>query len=138
MGADIAVQKAIRTRLVGTSAVTSLVPAGSILDRGAAPFRSPSIILGESTIQPFTTFTTAHVVRVFHTMHVWDKGPSLEGVKQICAAVVAAIRADRLDLGTGFHCVDWRISSGRTLRDPNGETMHGVLTAEVTVEEIAA
>jgi len=77
-------------------------------------------------------------VRVLHTLHVWQNGPSLEGVKAICAAVLAAVRAERLELGAGFHCVDWRISSGRVMRDPNGETMHGVLTADVTVEEIAA
>jgi len=138
MSADIAVQTAIRTHLVGDAAVTALVPAGSIVDRGATTFRSPSIILGESVIQPFATFTTARVVRVLHTLHVWQNGPSLEGVKAICAAVLAAVRAERLELGAGFHCVDWRISSGRVMRDPNGETMHGVLTADVTVEEIAA
>lgn len=138
MGPDIAVQRAIRLRLVASSQVTALVPATSIVDRGATPFKSPSIILGESTLQPFQNFTTARVTRVFHTMHVWAQGPSLEGVKDICREIVTAIRASRLDLGPGLHCVDWRIASGRALRDPNGETGHGVLTAEVVVEEIAA
>lgn len=133
-----AVQVAIRNRLVATPAVTSLVPASSILDVNQRPSPSPSIILGESqAVDEGTSLRRAHV-RVYHTIHVWKREPSLEGVKVICAAIRKAIHAGRLDLGTGLHCADALVSSMRQLRDPDGETSHGVVTVEVLVCEVAA
>lgn len=131
-----AVQVAIRNRLVATAAVTSLVPAGSILDVNQRPAPSPSIILGESqAVDEGTSLARAHV-RVFHTVHVWKQEASLEGVKIICAEVRKAIHAGRLDLGAGLQCADARVSQMRQMRDPDGETSHGVVTVEVLVVEV--
>jgi len=55
----------------------------------------------------------------------------------ICAAIRAAVAVGRLDLGTGFHCADLRVSSMRQMRDPDGETSHGVVTVEALVKELA-
>ena len=88
-----AVQVAIRNRLVATAAVTALVPAASILDVNQRPSPSPSIILGESqAVDEGTSLRRAHV-RVYHTIHVWKREPSLEGVKVICGAIRKAIHA---------------------------------------------
>lgn len=133
-----AVQVAIRNRLVATAAVTALVPASSILDTNQRPNPSPSIILGESqAVDEGTSLKRGHV-RVHHTIHVWKREPSLEGVKVICAAILKAIHAGRLDLGPGLHCADALVSSMRQMRDPDGETSHGVVTVEVLVAEVAA
>jgi hypothetical protein len=132
-----AVQIAIRARLAATPAVTSLVPATSILDVNQRPTPSPSIILGESqAVDEGTSLRRAHV-RVFHTIHVWKQEPSLEGVKIICGEIRMAIHAGRLVLGTGLHCADALVSSMRQMRDPDGETSHGVVTVEVLVCEVA-
>lgn len=133
---DLAVQKAIRARLVATSAVTNLVPAGSILDRNKTPAPSPSIILGEVQIMDEGDSIKRTRSRVYHTIHVWKVEPSREGVKRINAAINAAIRAGRLDLGPGLHCADWRVSSTRALSDPDGETSHGIVTVNLLVQEV--
>ncbi|HCO54687.1 MAG TPA: DUF3168 domain-containing protein, partial [Pelagibacterium sp.] len=52
MSAALAMQKALRDRLIGTVAVTDLVPATSILDRNARPTPDPSIIIGEGQELP--------------------------------------------------------------------------------------
>ena len=132
-----AVQVAIRARLVATPAVVALVPAASILDRNQRPAPSPSIILGESQAVDEGDSIARNRARVYHTLHVWKREPSLEGVKVICAAIRSAIHAGRLDLGAGFHCADVRVSSMRQMRDPDGETSHGVVTVEALVEELA-
>ncbi len=133
-----AVQVAIRIRLAATAAVTSLVPAASILDTNQRPAPSPAILLGESqAVDEGTSLRRAHV-RVFHTVHVWKREVSLEGVKLICAAIRKAIHAGRLDLGAGLHCADARVSSMRQIRDPDGETSHGVVVIEVLVAEMPA
>ncbi|TKA98543.1 DUF3168 domain-containing protein [Cereibacter changlensis] len=137
MSAETAVQIAIRARLAASSAVLALVPAGNILDVNQRPAPTPSIILGESQAVDEGDSIARNRQRVFHTVHVWKKEPSLEGVKAICGAIRQAIHADRLMLPPGFHAADARVSNMRQMRDPDGETSHGVVTVEVLVKEVA-
>lgn len=134
MSADHAVQTAIRARLVATGAVTALVPASSILDRNARPAPDPSIVIGEGQSVDEGRIDRA-VQRVFATLHVWKKEAGLAGVKAIAGAIRAAIGAARLDVA-GHHCGDAYVSSARFLRDPDGETAHGIVTVECLVSEV--
>jgi Protein of unknown function (DUF3168) len=134
MTADLAVQKAIRARLIGTPSVTSLVPATSILDRNARPNPDPSIVLGEGECYEADDIAR-QVLRVVSTIHLWKKETSLAGVKAIAGAVREAIHSDRILLDPGFHCGDCRVSAIRYLRDPDGETSHAVVTVETIVKE---
>lgn len=138
MNVDLETQKAIRARLVATPAVTTLVPALHVLDVNQRPAPNPSIILGDSqAVDEGTSLARVHT-RVFHTLHVWKKEPSLAGVKAIAGEIRAAIQAGRLALPAGLHCADLRVSSMRFLRDPDGEHSHGVVTVEALVAEVAA
>lgn len=137
MSVDLTVQKALRARLVATQAVTDLVPAVSILDRNQRPAPSPSIILGETQVLDEGDSFERTNSRVFHTIHVWKREPSLQGVKEICGAIRSAIHFGRLFLDAGYHAADCKVSSIRTLRDRDGETSHGVVTVEVLVCEVS-
>ncbi|MFD1341455.1 DUF3168 domain-containing protein [Litorisediminicola beolgyonensis] len=137
MSVDLAVQIAIRKRLVATTAVTDLVPASSILDRNASPAPRPGIVIGKAQVVDTGTSLQRNRSRVYHTIHVWKTEPSREGVKAIMAAIRAAIRSERLDLGVGLHCADWKVSSTRAMSDPDGESSHGVMVVEVLVLEVA-
>ena len=138
MSADLAIQVAIRARLVATSAVTDLVPESNILDRNATPAPRPSIVIGEAQVVDEGRSIARTRERVFHTIHVWKTELSREGVKEIMAAARAAIRSARLDLGAEYHCVDWRVSSARAMSDPDGESSHGVMVVDVLAEEVSA
>ncbi len=133
-----AVQKAIRARLIGAAAVTSLVPTASILDTNQRPAPNPSIILGEGQVVDPGTSIDRSVTRVHSTIHVWKKEASLEGVKAIAGAVWKAMKAPRLVLDTGFECADCRVSDTRFMRDPDGEHSHGIVSVEVIVRELVA
>lgn len=138
MMVDIEVQKAIRARLLASADVVALVPAGAILDRHARPAPLPSIIIGESNgIDPGQSVGRM-LSRVTHTLHVWQKEASFEGVKTICGAVHWALFAHRLAMPDPFHCVDCRVSGARYLRDPSGDLSHGVMTVEVLVHGVRA
>ncbi|MBL4918972.1 DUF3168 domain-containing protein [Szabonella alba] len=137
MSAELSVQEALRARLVASPGVTGLVSASAILDANQRPAPSPSIMLGESQAVDEGDSLRRDRQRVWHTLHVWERAPSLEGVKRICGAIRAAVQSGRLDLGPGFHCADWRVSSMRQMRDRDGETSHGVVTVEVLVQEVA-
>lgn len=133
--ASLDLQKAIRARLVVTSAVTSLVPASSILDRNARPEVFPCILIGEGQ-----TLMDAGIARdrsqVFTDLHVWQTEAGLAG----CKGIVGAIR-DALSDGywtLDHHQVaDLYLSSVRFMRDPDGIHSHGVVTVRAALVELA-
>lgn len=132
MSIDIEVQKAIRARLT-TYAVG--VPAAQIIDTNQRPSKLPAILLGDSqAVDEGSSLRRAHT-RVYHSLHVWQREPSLEGAKTIAGAIRSAIHSARLTLAPGLHCADARVSSMRFLRDPDGEHSHGVVVVEVLVSE---
>ena len=135
MSAALAVQKAIRARLVATAGVTDLVPANAILDRNQRPAPDPSIIIGEAqTVDESTDMQRGHQ-RVFHNLHVWKRETGTTGANAIAGAIRSAIQSDRFVLDAGYHCADARVSDLRVMRDPDGETAHAVVTVETLVAE---
>lgn len=136
MSAALALQRALRGRLAATPAVTTLVPAASILDRHQRPAPSPGIILGEAQEVDEGADLQRRQLRVHHTIHVWKREPSLEGVTLIMAEVRRALLGGRLLLGVGLHLADLRVTGTRAMRDPDGETSHGVVTVEALVQEV--
>ncbi|KIX18486.1 DUF3168 domain-containing protein [Paracoccus sp. 228] len=132
---ELEVQKALRARLIGQSAVSELVPAAHILDTNQRPTPKPSIILGESQSVDEGTSIHRTRTRIFHTLHIWAREASLERAKAIGGAVRAAIATGRLELPQGLHCADLLVTSQRYMRDPDGEHSHGVLTVEILVTE---
>ncbi|MGP2493510.1 DUF3168 domain-containing protein [Mesorhizobium sp. PUT5] len=135
MSADLALQKALRARLVATGAVTALVPAASILDANQRPAPSPSIIIGEGQAIEGDRLDRRDQ-RLVLTLHVWKKEPGITGVKAIAGAIRAALSL-KFEENDGYHFADCRVSSMRFLRDPDGETAHGVVTVEALVCEVA-
>lgn len=133
MSATLAMQRAIRARLVADFQLGNLVPASNILDRNALPAPDPSIVLGEG--QAIDEGDVARKVqRVFSTLHIWKKEPSLAGVQAIAGAIRTAIHSGRPNV-PDWNVGDWRVSDMRFLRDPDGETSHGVVTVESLVSE---
>lgn len=130
---SLAVQKALRARLVATSAVTALVPAANIVDRHQLPVLDPSIVLGEDQeVTPDFQTIKRQMVRVYSTVHIWKREPSLVGVKTIAGAIRRAIETTyKLPLDDpDFHSIDCQVSEVRFMRDPDGETSHGVMTID--------
>lgn len=137
MSADLEVQKALRARLVASEAVLALVPASNILDTNQRPAPRPAIILGESqSVDTGTSIQRTHT-RIYHTMHLWAREPSLERSKAIAGAVRSEMRKGRLALPEGLHCADLMVTGARFMRDPDGEHSHGVVTLEILVSEDA-
>ncbi|MCO6390557.1 DUF3168 domain-containing protein [Aliihoeflea aestuarii] len=136
MSAALAVQKAIRARLSSTVGVTSLVPVANILDRNALPAPDPSIIIGEDQAVEHGDIARRGEL-IFSTLHIWKRELGLTGAKAIASAIRTAIHAERLHDAGGYHIADCRVSSMRFLRDPDGETAHGIVTIETLVMEVA-
>ncbi len=132
---SLALQAAIRVRLVASSALVALVPAASILDRNSRPETFPCILIGESqTIPDEGLARTRH--QIFADLHIWQKEAGVAGAKQIAGAVREALADTRWTI-PGLHVADLYVSSSRFIRDPDGIHSHGVITLQASVVEVA-
>lgn len=136
MTPELALQKAVRARLVANSQIGSLVPAASILDRNERPAPSPSIVIGEGQSVDEGNSISRTLTRVYMDLHIWKREPSTVGVKAIAGAIRAAIQSTRFASIDGFHIADCYVQSARFLRDPDGETSHAVVTVNALVQEV--
>lgn len=133
MEPSLDLQRAIRTRLASSSIVTSLVPAMHILDKNQRPEVFPCIIIGEGeTIPDDGLARTRH--QAFADLHLWQAEPGLAEVKQIAAAIRAAISDGPL-IVEGFHVADLVIQQSRFMRDPDQVHSHGVVTLQARLVE---
>ena len=134
MSAALALQKAVRGRLVASPAVLALVEAAQIVDRHGTPAAFPSILLGEDQeLDAEITFERRHV-RVFSTLHVWDRSAGTTRAKAIAGAIRDALHGVDLPLDAG-RLLDLKHASTRYLRDPDGQTTHAVVTLEALIQE---
>ncbi|MBB4123287.1 DUF3168 domain-containing protein [Martelella radicis] len=136
MSAELALQKAIRERLISSAAMTALVPAENILDRNERPAPDPAIIIGEGQSVDDGAISRNRL-RIYMDLHVWKREEALTGAKLIASVARAVLNMRRPVLAPGFHCADCFVSSSRFLRDPSGEFSHGVVTIEAVVEVTA-
>lgn len=135
MSANLALQKSVRGRLIATPGCTDLVPEQNILDRHARPAPDPSIIIGEG--QSLDAGRIArNVQQIVLDLHIWKKEPSTEGSKRIAGAIRTALRA-ALPAVDGYTFTDCHVAGERFLRDPDGETSHGVVTVQAFASEAA-
>ncbi|MBP2611415.1 DUF3168 domain-containing protein [Agrobacterium pusense] len=137
MSAELALQKAIRARLIGTDALTQLVPAANILDRNERPNPRPSIVIGEGQSVDEGESIARTLTRVYMDLHIWVEEPSTETSKRIAGAIRKAVNGPRFQPVDGFHFADCRIRGSRFLRDPDGQTSHAIVTIDALVQEVA-
>ena len=134
MSKSLALQAALRAAFVASPAVLDLVPAAQIIDRNRRPYPSPSVIIGEGIAGPDSGNVRRDRQELFAVLDVWQDSPSTEGVKQIMGALWDAMKLDpRPALEGGYHLADWQVYRERVMRDPNGTTVHGVLTVQALI-----
>lgn len=137
MSAELALQKAVRARLVATSQIGTLVPAANILDRNERPNPRPSIVIGEGQSVDEGDSIARTLTRVYLDLHVWVEEPSTETSKRLSGAIRTAIKFAKLTDLDGYHFADCRVRGSRYLRDPDGKTSHAVVTIDALVQEVA-
>ena len=124
----LALQRAIRTRLIANSAVTDLVPADHIKDGATRPTEFPSIIIGDGqTVLEGDQYASWRNVSAYLNIDVWTEEAGLESAKTIAGAITDAI-GRALDvpgflLSDGVHVIGTRF-----MRDPSGRNGHAVVS----------
>lgn len=138
MSAELALQKAVRGRLISTPAIVAVVPARRIVDRHSRPYSPPLILMGDDlTLRDERLPLTRHRVSVMHDLHIFLNELSFEGVKRLAGLIRAALEGASLPAtNEPWRVVDCWVPRTRFLRDPDGETSHGVVTVEALLEAV--
>ena len=134
MSASLAFQTAARLALVGDPGLIALVPADYVLDANGRPDTDPRVILGEDQELPGDD-VVGRYTELYATMHVWSKEPGVKRAKLIVSAMRRVLNGQRWNDGS-YRCLDTRFQSARFLRDPDGESTHGVVTFKAVLEQL--
>lgn len=99
MEPSLALQKAVRARLVATSAVTTLVPAAHVLDRNNRPEVFPAIIIGEGQTILGEGLTTSAAFETLRNALVkyFGEADQSQGASAALAQAIQML-ADNLDI----------------------------------------
>lgn len=130
---SVALQKAIVARLRGNASVTGFVPAADIFDRSGRPERRMCVVLGEEQLvsEPLT-FDDSHV-RIYVTLHLWDKSQDFYAIKSLGDAIRKAMSTRFVIMG--LYVAGQYFGGARYMRDPDGEFLHGVMTFNYLIQE---
>jgi hypothetical protein len=133
MSASLAFQQAARGILVADSGVTALVPAANILDANYEPEAFPRVVIGEDQELPADDVVNRYT-ELNSTLHIWTREPGLAAAKAIAGAIRKALVLTNWTQN-GFVCIRTMLLSARYLRDPDGQTGHGVITFKSLIQE---
>lgn len=126
---SLALQGAIRDRLIADPAVTALVSPSHIKSGGFRPDEYPRIILGAGqTVLEAVTLRPRHV-RCYLDLHLWTRETGTTGIQTLSSAVVGALNGRPAVPGL----IEFEVKSVRHLRDP-GDFGHAVVSVEALVE----
>lgn len=135
MDPSLALQAAIRARLVASSALAALVPAANVRDANGIPAVFPCILIGEGQTLPGGDIARKRHDAVLD-LHIWAAESGVVVSKQIAGAVRAALADARWHI-PGLQVADLHVRSSRFMRDPDGLHSHGVISLSAIVKETA-
>ena len=131
----LALQTAIRARLLDTPAVTALVAADHIRAGSTRPADCRCIIMSNgSTTLHGHDYTAQRAAWIYMDLHIWTLNDGEERAKQIVFAVSQAL--DKEIAIDGGYCDHFRVTGSVFPRDPDPAYGHGVLNVEALVRWI--
>jgi hypothetical protein len=129
---ELAAQQAIYTALAGniTATVYDEVP---MLPSGQPSANFPYVAIGDDTRIAWDTDDRTGAEMTM-TLHIWSRANGMREAKRIAGEIYDILH--RADLAvTGYHLIDCLCEFAEFMRDPDGETRHGVVRYRITVQE---
>ncbi|MDF1598291.1 DUF3168 domain-containing protein [Mesorhizobium sp. YIM 152430] len=131
----LALQTAIRAKLIGTAAVLQRVDADNIRSGSTRPDNTPTIIMANgSTSLHGHDYTSQRAAWVNLDLHIWTKDEGPDAAKEIAFLVQSALDK-RLPIEGGY-CDSFKVTRTVFPRDPDPAFGHGVLSVEALVRWI--
>ena len=132
IASTIALQQAIFATLTHHPQLLALLGGPRVYDDTPQPVVFPYISFGQSTVREFSSSTEPgdeHIV----TLHVWSRGHGRKQAQSIIDVLRSALHDQPLLL-TDHHLVNLRHEYSDCRRDPDGETIHGMLRLRAVTE----
>ena len=129
-------QRAVFAALIADSKVVGLLGGERVYDhvpRGAA---FPYVTFGQSVERDWSTGSddgSEHIL----TLHVWSQSAGRKQADTIMAAMRAVLH-DRMLALNGYRLINLRHEFADARRDPDGETVHGIMRLRAVTEPIAS
>ncbi|KAF0136868.1 MAG: hypothetical protein FD152_845 [Xanthobacteraceae bacterium] len=134
---SLAIQAAIRARLIADSNVTALVPADRIFDGRWRTERMPCIIIGEGNVLYSDEYESFHE-ETYLDVHVWTEGEDFTAAKRIADAIRRAIKSAPW-VAAGFIVHGITVTKARFLRGKGTDAAlantHAVISVDAVLQE---
>ena len=130
--ASWALQQSVFAALAADAALTTLLGGPRIYDDVPQASAFPYVTFAQSSERDWSTGTdpgTEHVL----TLHVWSQATGKRQAHEILAAVRGVLHDQPLTL-TGHRLVNLRHEFDETRRDPDGETIRGLVRFRAITE----
>jgi Protein of unknown function (DUF3168) len=127
-------QKAIYAALAADVPLGALLGGARVYDDVPRGIEPPYITFGQSTVRDWSTGTDPGHEHLF-TLHVWTRVNGERLAHQIMSAVRDRLHDGALTL-TGFRLVNMRHEFSDSTREPDGETIHGVVRFRAITEPV--
>ncbi|NOU08251.1 MAG: DUF3168 domain-containing protein [Hyphomicrobiaceae bacterium] len=134
MSSQQALQQAVFVTLTASSVVTSLLGGARIFDDVPQPQAFPYITFGQSSLRDYSSATEAGDEHLF-TLHVWSRATGRRETMTIADAVKSTLHDQSLPL-TDHRLINLRHEFSEARRDPDGETIHGVIRFRAVTEPL--
>lgn len=132
----LALQTAIRSRLIRKPELIALVPADHIRSGSTRPDKSPCIILSDgNTSLHGHDYTAQRTAWAYLDLHIWTLDAGQDAAKEIAGVVMATLDKRNLQIDGGY-CDHFRVVSSRFPRDPDPAYGHGILSVEALMRWI--
>jgi hypothetical protein len=132
----LALQTAIRARLIGKQAVTDTVPADHIRSGHTRPDKTPCIIMSDgNTSLHGHDYASQRTAWVYLDLHIWTLDAGQDAAKQIAGIVTDALDKRTIAIDGGY-CDHFKVTASRFPRDPDPAYGHGVLSVEALIRWI--
>ncbi|OCP17024.1 MULTISPECIES: DUF3168 domain-containing protein [unclassified Ensifer] len=129
----LALQTAIRTRLLDKPEVTALVPADHIRAGSTRPDKTPCIVMSDGTTTLHgNDYASQSAAWVYLDLHIWTPDAGQDAAKEITGTLAAALSKYNLPIEGGY-CDHFKVTGTRFPRDPKPEYGHGVLSVEALI-----
>jgi hypothetical protein len=134
IASSIALQTALYTALTTNADLTTLLGGPRVYDDAPQATTFPYITFGQSIVRDAATSTEPgdeHIV----TIHVWSRAPGRRETQSILDQIRSLVHDRALTL-TNHRLINIRHEFSDIRRDPDGETLHGLLRLRAVTEPV--
>lgn len=130
----LALQQSIFSTLGAHPGIVALLGGARIYDQVPQPATYPYVSFGQSMIRDADTSTESGDEHML-TLHIWSRAEGRMETHELIEAVRSALHQQTLTL-SGHRLVNLRHEFSEARREPDGDTIHGLVRLRAVTEPI--